>query len=206
MANIKLTDHNWHASGIYDTNQNKSQATINSDVATKMGSAQLETTSQNLSGGVNELKGRADTAEAKVDNLVTVSNTQPSSQYNKVWLPITVGEGTSVPTWTEHQALAAQVDATETDLNNEVLTATAVTAFTIPSSGSSISKNLNGLTADHELLRWNFSSSAENSPPVDLTWTTYSGYFTITNNGGTTSETIRPTFVKPTAKALTNHS
>lgn len=111
MSNIKLKDHNWAAEGIYDTNQSKSQQTINSEVNTKVGQATLQTTSQNLSGATNELKGRTDTLDSKYDNVVTVSNTQPTSQYNKVWLPVTVGEGTSVPTWAEHQELSSAINA-----------------------------------------------------------------------------------------------
>lgn len=76
-------------------------------------------------------------------------------------------------------------------------------AFAIPAAGASVSYNLTGLTANHELARWNFSISADNDPPADLTWTTYDGYFTITNNGGTTSESMRPVFVLPTEKAAT---
>ena len=76
-------------------------------------------------------------------------------------------------------------------------------AFAIPAEGSSVSYNLAGLTADHELSRWNFSTSAENDPPAKLRWTTYAGYFTITNNGGTTSESMRPVFELPTKKAAT---
>lgn len=77
------------------------------------------------------------------------------------------------------------------------------TAFAIPAEGSSVSYNLAGLTADHELSRWNFSTSAENDAPAKLMWTTYAGYFTITNNGGTTSESMRPVFELPTKKAAT---
>lgn len=78
-------------------------------------------------------------------------------------------------------------------------------AFAIPASGSSVSYNLTGLTDKHELVRWNFSASAENAPPADLEWHTYAGYFTITNNGGTTSETMQPMFSKPKAVAATAH-
>ena len=89
-----------------------------------------------------------------------------------------------------------------------VLTPSA--AFAIPASGSSVSYDLTGLTADHELVRWNFADSgtpiAENAPPVDLTWTTAAGYFTITNNGGTTTATMRPVFALPAAIAISAHS
>ena len=77
------------------------------------------------------------------------------------------------------------------------------TAFAIPAEGASVSYNLAGITAEHELARWNFSTSAENDPPAALEWTTYAGYFTITNNGGTTSESMRPVFELPTKKAAT---
>lgn len=82
-------------------------------------------------------------------------------------------------------------------------------AFALPASGSSVSKDMSGLTADHELIRWNFYDNgaivSENQPPADLTWTTYAGYFTITNNGGTTTATIQPVFAIPSATAISNH-
>ena len=76
------------------------------------------------------------------------------------------------------------------------------TAFAIPEEGASVSYSMDGFTKDHMLVLWNFSSSAENQPPVDLRWDAYDGYFTITNEGGTTSESIQPVFVLPTAKAI----
>lgn len=79
------------------------------------------------------------------------------------------------------------------------------TAFPIPSAGSSVSYNMTGMTNEYELVKWNFSSSPENIPPVDLTCNTYNGYFTITNNGGTTSETIRPMFIKAKKITVTAH-
>ncbi len=85
------------------------------------------------------------------------------------------------------------------------LTLAAAAAFAIPASGSSVSYDMDGMTADYELVRWNFSVSAENKPPVDLSWATHDGYFTITNDGGTTSETMRPVFVFPAAITLSAH-
>jgi hypothetical protein len=73
----------------------------------------------------------------------------------------------------------------------------ATSALPIPSVGSTSTRYITGLTSDHQLVRWNFSSSAENAPPADLDWETYDGYFTITNNGGTTSESITPVFILP---------
>lgn len=77
------------------------------------------------------------------------------------------------------------------------------TAFSIPSPGASVSYNMVGITDEYELIKWNFSSSSENTPPADLVCTTYNGYFTITNNGGITSETIKPLFLKSKKVAIT---
>lgn len=96
------------------------------------------------------------------------------------------------------------VTAHDKVLNDKIMTPSA--AFAIPASGSSVSYDMDGLTVDHELLRWNFSSSAENSPPASLQWDTYAGYFTITNNGGTTAETIKPVFGIPVGKTITTHT
>lgn len=93
--------------------------------------------------------------------------------------------------------------AAAADLDALILTPTA--AIAIPASGASVSYDLPGLTAQHELVRWNFTTSAENHPPVDLQWDTYGGYFTVTNAGGTTAESIRPVFALPAAKAITTH-
>jgi hypothetical protein len=86
------------------------------------------------------------------------------------------------------------------EVDNLILT--PETDVSIPSTGNSVYQLLVGLTADHELIRWNFSDSPDNMPPVDLEWETYDGAFRITNNGGTTAETIRPIFVLPTAKGI----
>lgn len=83
-------------------------------------------------------------------------------------------------------------------LNNAVLQPSS--AFPIPST--SVTKTMTGITANHVLVAWNFSSSAENSPPCDLTWSTANGSFTITKTSGTTSESIQPVFALPTAVAV----
>ena len=67
-------------------------------------------------------------------------------------------------------------------------------AFNIPAEGASVTQTDSIIKPDHELLRWNFSESPENRPPVKLKWETADGSYTITNLGGTTSEKIRPVF------------
>lgn len=79
-------------------------------------------------------------------------------------------------------------------------------SFSIPAASSTVAYDMEGITADHWLLKWNFSTSAENQPPVSLTWTTYDGYFTIANTGGTTSESIRPIFGVPGIKEISTHT
>ena len=113
-------------------------------------------------------------------------------------IPIWDAEATGEPT---KKITVQNAAASLAALSGQVLKPSA--AIAIPASGSSVSRNMSGLTSDHELVRWNFSASAENAPPVGLTWATYDGYFTITNDGGTTSESIRPVFALPSAIAIT---
>lgn len=99
------------------------------------------------------------------------------------------------------QRIAAAIEA----LDGSAGALTPSSTIPIPASGSSASYNMTGLTSDYELVRWNFSASAENAPPADLSWNTYNGYFTITNSGGTTSESMRPVFALPKAVVITSH-
>lgn len=71
----------------------------------------------------------------------------------------------------------------------------------IPAEGTTARYNVVGMNELHQLVCWNFSQSPENAPPASLSWATYNGYFTITNDGGTTSQSIQPVFI-PTALVL----
>lgn len=102
------------------------------------------------------------------------------------------------------KVLDARQGKTLKDILDNIVLAPSTT-IPIPASGSSASYNLTGLTSNYELVRWNFSASPENAPPADLRWNTYNGYFTITNSGGTTSESMRPVFVLPKAVVITSH-
>ena len=77
------------------------------------------------------------------------------------------------------------------------------TPFAIPGAGVSVTYTMAGITADYQLTRWNFSSSAENFPPTSLEWSTGAGTFTITNNGSASLETIQPVFVKTAGTPIT---
>lgn len=77
------------------------------------------------------------------------------------------------------------------------------TPFAIPGANASVTYTMAGITADYQLTRWNFSSSAENFPPTSLEWSTGAGTFTITNNGSASLETIQPVFVKTAGTPIT---
>jgi hypothetical protein len=113
-------------------------------------------------------------------------------------IPIWDAEATGEPT---KKITAANMAAAMAALSGQQLTPSA--AFSIPAAGSSVSYSMAGMTASHILTHWNFLSSPENAPPVNLSWTTANGSFTITNNGGTTSETIRPVFELPIYVSIT---
>ena len=83
---------------------------------------------------------------------------------------------------------------------------TTSSAISIPSVGTTVMYDMDEITADHQVIQWNFSDSAENKPPCSLSWTTYAGWFQITNDAGTTSESIRPVFAKPVEKVISSHS
>lgn len=78
-------------------------------------------------------------------------------------------------------------------------------AFSIPGEGTSVTYSMTGMTANHELIRWNFSNSAENAPPVSLEWTTGEGYFTILNTSGDTNETMKPVFAETVGTSITQY-
>lgn len=128
-----------------------------------------------------------------IDELLAITGLTASDE-----IPLWDAEATGEPT---KKITAANAAASLAVLSGQVLTPSA--AIAIPASGSSVSMNMAGLTSDHILTHWNFSSSPENAPPASLAWATYAGYFTITNTGGTTSETIKPVFELPTAIATT---
>ena len=91
----------------------------------------------------------------------------------------------------------------ETTIGAELETLALTPAAAIPITSGSY--NLAGLTAEHIVVYWGFSSSAENSPPADITVTTSAGYFTVTVTG-TTSESFKPVFTLPTAVVTSAHS
>ena len=128
-----------------------------------------------------------------IDEMLAITGLTASDE-----IPVWDAEVTGEPT---KKITAANLASSVAAIGGLQLTPSA--AFSIPSEGNSVSYSMAGLTANHILTHWNFSSSAENAPPVDLSWTTANGSFTITNNGGTTSETIRPVFELPTMVIIT---
>ena len=128
-----------------------------------------------------------------IDELLAITGLTASDE-----IPVWDAEATGEPT---KKISAANFASSVAAIGGLQLTPSA--AFSIPSAGNSVSYSMAGLTANHILTHWNFSSSAENVPPADLDWDTYDGYFTITNNEGATSETIKPIFELPTSVSIT---
>lgn len=119
-------------------------------------------------------------------NAVLVKDS--STDYDMKW------DSTTIP------QMATDISNLSGRVNNKVIMVTLANDEPIPipaTASGAVRYNVTGLTEDHEVVRWNFSASAENSPPCDLTITTYDGYFTITNTSGTTSESIKPVFAVP---------
>lgn len=82
-------------------------------------------------------------------------------------------------------------------------------SFAIPAGGATVYKNMTGLTSDHVLLAWQFgsASSSENSPPCNLKWTTYNGYFGIENlSSWNPNDTIKPVFGLPASATISAHT
>ena len=128
-----------------------------------------------------------------IDELLAITGLTASDEI-PVWDAEATGESTKKITAANLASSVAAIGG---------LQLTPSTAFSIPSEGNSVSYSMDGLTANHILTQWNFSTSAENAPPVDLSWTTANGSFTITNNGGSSSETIKPIFELPVAVSRT---
>lgn len=128
-----------------------------------------------------------------IDELLATTGLTASDE-----IPVWDAEATGEPT---KKITAANLASSVAAIGG--LQLTPATAFSIPTAGNSVSYSMVGITANHILTHWNFSSSAENAPPVALAWTTTNGSFTITNNGGSTSETIRPIFELPVAVSIT---
>ena len=131
----------------------------------------------------------------------SVNSVSPDSNGNVALLASDIPASDSISIQSHISDIESDVSDLTTAITNEIITVSS--AFAIPASGSSVTKNVSGITADHVLILWNFSTSAENSPPCNLSWSTASGSFTISNTGGTTSESITPVFELPTAKTAT---
>lgn len=95
---------------------------------------------------------------------------------------VLVSSGTGAPVWTDNTG-GGKIFILE--------------AKSILGEGDSQTWSDSRITTDCYLLRWNFSASPENNPPVMLSWATTTGQLTVTNNGGTTDETIMPILCIP---------
>ena len=90
-------------------------------------------------------------------------------------------------------SVGEELNSQKNTLNSKILkAASAITPQTTQQTYT-----LTGLTANHELIRWNFKNSgtdvAENLPPCDLTWSTGANQWTLIA-GSATSVTCQPVF------------
>lgn len=150
--------------------------------------------------------------KSQTDTIADPDNIIPSVEelLAKIAQAIAAGEAAVEAAGTAVDAKVIAVAAAESAAQSasESAAAKLITpnaAFAIPASGNSVLYDMTEMTADHQLLRWNFSDSAENSPPCSLSWATYAGWFSVTNNAGTTAETIKPVFGKPVEKTIAAH-
>ena len=166
---------------------------------------------QDAEGGIS-VPTAAENPEFVFDLFITIasSNTDDLSVTIDTNVYVTYGEfsevaeligDTALPTTS--QTITGAIAEIFADAGKPIMPSEPIA---IPASGTSVSYDMDGITADHRIMLWQFSTSAENSPPVSLSWTTYDGYFTITNTGGTTSESIQPIFAIPNTKAVTTHT
>ena len=68
--------------------------------------------------------------------------------------------------------------------------------ISIPSEGNTEIYSKNGLTSDHVVIYWGFTTSPSNDPPCDLTVVTTTNGYSITNNSGVTDESVLLLFAK----------
>lgn len=98
----------------------------------------------------------------------------------------------------EDRASAAE-GALQTAINDRVIIPDI--AIPIPAvADGAVRYNMTGITADHVVIDWRFTTAPDNDPPADITIETYAGYFTIQNTNGTTTDSVKPVFAVPTAK------
>ena len=129
-------------------------------------------------------------------SVSTVNNVSPDGNGNIALTATDIPMSSNLSIEETVDDIADDVDELKTDLNAKILKATsAVTPSTTQQTYS-----LPGLTADHELIRWNFVSNgtdvAENLPPCDLTWETGTNIWKLTA-GSATSVTCQPVFAIP---------
>lgn len=128
--------------------------------------------------------------------VVFVNGVSPDANGNVQLLAADIQASDSTSIQAHLTADETDIAELKTSLNAKILKATsAVTPSTTQQTYS-----LSGLTADHELIRWNFVNSgtdvAENSPPCDLNWETDTNIWKLTA-GSATSVTCQPVFAIP---------
>lgn len=101
------------------------------------------------------------------------------------------------------QAEASRASTAEGNLQTAIADRIIVPSIAIPIpavADGAVRYNMTGITADHIVIDWKFTTAPDNEPPADITIETYAGYFTIQNTEGVTTDSVKPVFAVPTAK------
>lgn len=179
----------------FDQTDTKNTAGSGAQINTKL--YLVGATSQNSSGIETYSSARC---YIGADNMLYSNNKVVLTEHQDITGKVDKVTGKSLSTNDFTDSYKQQLD----DLASEApLLMQPSAAFSIPIAGASVTKQMPGLTSDYILIKWNFSSSSENNPPVSINWSTSNDSFTITTVSGTTSETIQPIFAKPLQVAIT---
>ena len=79
----------------------------------------------------DDVRDNSADCDGLVDHLVEVTDTEPTSDYNKVWIPETLPTGVQVPTYAEFTALEDRVDDVEEAVASVETSTTASKAYAV---------------------------------------------------------------------------
>ena len=79
----------------------------------------------------DDVRDNSADCDGLVDHLVEVTDTEPTSDYNKVWIPETLPTGVQVPTYSEFTALEDRVDDIEEGVASVETSTTASKAYAV---------------------------------------------------------------------------
>lgn len=79
----------------------------------------------------NDVRDNSADCDGLVDHLIEVTDVEPTSDYNQIWIPETLPSGVQVPTYTEFTALEDRVDDVEEAVASVETSTTASKAYAV---------------------------------------------------------------------------